>query len=121
MSLNNALLSLLLPVLLMPTSARPQSSDWVERTLKAMTLEEKVGQLFIADLVAVYAHKESPAYRLAEIFVRKYHVGGFILAGGTVTDIAVTTNRLQRESKLPLIISVPSYIGRYRLAIFGSA
>ena len=105
MSLNKTLLSLLLPVLLMPTSARPQSSDWVERTLKSMTLEEKVGQLFIADLVAVYAHKESPAYKLAEVFVRKHHVGGFILAGGTVTDIAVTTNRLQRESKLPLIIN----------------
>ncbi len=96
---------MLLPVLLLPTSAWPQNGDWAERTLKSMTLEEKVGQLFIADLVAVYAHKESPAYRLAEKFVREYHVGGFILAGGTVTDIAVTTNRLQRESKLPLIIN----------------
>lgn len=102
MSLNKTLLFVLL---LVPMSARPQSTDWVESTLKSMTLEEKVGQLFIADLVAVYEHKENPAYKLAEKFVREYHVGGFILAGGTVTDIALTTNRLQRESKLPLIIN----------------
>lgn len=89
----------------MSVSARTQDTDWVEKTLKSMTREEKVGQLFIADLVAVYSHKESPAYTLAEKYVRDYHVGGFILAGGTVTDIAVTTNRLQHESTIPLIIS----------------
>lgn len=92
-------------LLLVPMTVQPQSSDWVENTLRSMTLEEKVGQLFIADLVAVYAHTESPAYALARKFVQEYHVGGFILAGGTVTDIAVTANRLQRESKLPLIIN----------------
>jgi beta-glucosidase-like glycosyl hydrolase len=37
--------------------------------------------------------------------VRRYHVGGFVLAGGTVTDIAVMTNALQRESKYPLLIN----------------
>lgn len=92
-------------VLLMPMSAQSQPSAWVESTLASMSLEEKVGQLLVADLIAVYAHKESPSVTLAESFVRDYHVGGFILAGGTVTDIALTTNRLQRLSKLPLIIS----------------
>lgn len=104
-ALNNILLTLFLFFLIVPMRARTQNIDWVEATLKAMTLEEKVGQLFVADLVAVYSHRESPAYKLAEKFVRDYHVGGFILAGGTVTDIAVMTNRLQRESKIPLIIS----------------
>ena len=102
MSLSKALLTLIFLVLLAPGNVRSQSGDWVETTLRSMTLEEKVGQIFIADLVAVYVHKQSPAYTLAEHFVQQYHVGGFILAGGTVTDIAVTTNRLQRESKLPV-------------------
>jgi len=85
--------------------AHSQTSDWVEKTLKVMSLEEKVGQLFIADLVAVYEHSKSPAFQLAEKWVRQYHVGGFVLAGGTVTDIAVMTNRLQRLAKIPLIIN----------------
>ena len=85
--------------------ANAQHKGWVESTIASMSLEEKVGQLFCADLVAVYANRESPSFLLAKEFVHKYHVGGFILAGGTVTDIALTTNALQRESKFPLLIS----------------
>src|SRR3990172_11401893 len=71
---------------------------WVETTLRSMTLEEKIGQLFVVDLVAVYAHRESPAYRYAVNMIKRYHVGGFVLAGGTVTDIAMMTNALDRKS-----------------------
>jgi beta-N-acetylhexosaminidase len=86
-------------------NADAQQNSWVESTLSSMTLEEKVGQLFVADLVAVYANRESPSFRLAKDFIHKYHVGGFVLAGGVVTDIAIVTNELQRESKLPLLIN----------------
>ena len=82
-----------------------QDNGWVESTIASMTLEEKVGQLFVADLVAVFANKESSSFQLAKEFVHKYHVGGFVLAGGVVTDIAIVTNALQRESKLPLLIN----------------
>ncbi len=87
------------------TTAGAQNQSWVEKTLASMTLAEKVGQLFVADLVAVYSHKQSPNYRYALEMIRRYHVGGFVLAGGTVTDIAVMTNALQRESKIPLLIN----------------
>jgi beta-glucosidase-like glycosyl hydrolase len=85
--------------------AGAQDQNWVETALAQMTLEEKVGQLFVADLVAVYSHKQSPNYRYALEMIRQYHVGSFVLAGGTVTDIAVMTNALQRESKFPLLIN----------------
>ena len=86
-------------------NAIAQQNSWIESTLGSMTVEEKVGQLFVADLVAVFSNKESPSYQLAKEFVHKYHVGGFVLAGGAVTDIAIVTNALQRESKLPLLIN----------------
>jgi beta-glucosidase-like glycosyl hydrolase len=92
-------------VMMIPMSAQAQKSEWVESTLASMTPEEKVGQLFIADLVAVYSNRQSPNFRLAEEFVQRYHVAGFVLAGGTVSDIALMTNALQRESKIPLIIN----------------
>jgi len=98
----NTLLPLIFLVLM---QGRAQDTDWVASTLKSMTLEEKVGQLFIADVVAVYSHKQSPVYRYAIDMITRYHVGGFILAGGTVTDIAVMTNALQSESRIPLIIN----------------
>ena len=90
---------------MIPMSAQAQKSEWVDSTLASMTPEEKVGQLFIADLVAVYSNRQSPNFLLADDFVRRYHVGGFVLAGGTVSDIALMTNALQRESKIPLIIN----------------
>jgi beta-glucosidase-like glycosyl hydrolase len=86
-------------------TVRAQDQNWIETALAQMTLEEKVGHLFVADLVAVYSHKQSPNYRYALEMIRQYHVGGFVLAGGTVTDIAVMTNALQRESKFPLLIN----------------
>lgn len=86
-------------------SVRAQDTNWVESTIASMTLEEKVGQLFIADLIAVYSHLESDNFRLARERVIKYHVGGFVLAGGTVSDIALMTNALQKLSRTPLLIN----------------
>ncbi|MGH7451701.1 MAG: hypothetical protein ACRENG_10175, partial [bacterium] len=51
------------------TGARAQNSNWVETTLASMTIEEKVGQLFVADLVAVYSHQQSPNFRYAQEMV----------------------------------------------------
>jgi beta-N-acetylhexosaminidase len=82
-----------------------QQSRWVDSTLASLTVEEKVGQLFVADLVAVYSNRESPNFRLALEWIHKYRVGGFVLAGGVATDIALMTNALQRESKVPLLIN----------------
>lgn len=82
-----------------------QNLTWVETTLASMTLEEKVGQLFVADLVAVYSSRESPVMRYAIELIQRYHVGAFILAGGAPVDIALTTNALQRASKIPLLIN----------------
>lgn len=82
-----------------------QNLTWVETTLASMSVEEKVGQLFVEDLVAVYSSNESPITQYAKELIHRYHVGSFILAGGTATDVALMTNALQRESKIPLLIN----------------
>ncbi len=96
----------LFPLLLcIQSPMRAQDTNWVESTLASMSIEEKVGQLFIADCIATYAHRESESFRLARKWVIKYHVGGFVIAGGTVTDIAVTANALQKISRIPLVFN----------------
>lgn len=82
-----------------------QNQHWVDTTLSSMTLEEKIGQLFVVELVALYGHRDSPSYQYALEMVRRFHVGGFLLAGGNTLDIAMVTNALQKESKLPLLIN----------------
>ncbi|MBP1656894.1 MAG: beta-lactamase [Bacteroidetes bacterium] len=97
---------LLLASLLLPSgfcTAQPQR--WVDSTLHSLSLEERVGQLFVVELVALFTHEEDRAYTYALEMINRYHVGSFILAGGTTIEIPVVTNRLQRASRVPLLIN----------------
>ncbi len=87
------------------SSLHSQDHRWPDSTLSFLTLEEKIGQLFVVELVASYSHHDSPSYQYALEMVRKFHVGGFLLAGGNTLDIPMVTNMLQKESKLPLLIN----------------
>jgi beta-glucosidase-like glycosyl hydrolase len=82
-----------------------QSTRWVDSTLASLTLEERVGQLFVVELAAIYTHESDQAYRYALDMIHNYHVGTFILGGGNVLDIPVIANRLQNVSKVPLFIN----------------
>jgi beta-N-acetylhexosaminidase len=97
---------LLLAGLLLPSGiCRAQPQRWVDSTLHSLPLEERVGQLFVVELVALFTHEEDRAYTYALEMINRYHVGSFILAGGTTIDIPAVTNRLQRASRVPLLIN----------------
>jgi beta-N-acetylhexosaminidase len=97
-----SVLCCLLVLLSAKSIAQPQ--QWVDSTLASLTLEERVGQLFVVELAAVYTHEDDAAYKYALEMIRRYHVGSFILGGGNVLDIPVITNKLQSVSKVPLLI-----------------
>ncbi len=91
----------------------PAATQWVETTLRKMTLDEKVGQVIFATYHGSFTATDAPAY--AEIMrdVEKLHVGGFInVTQGSPLGIvksqayptAVLTNQLQAKSKLPLLV-----------------
>ncbi len=86
-------------------TAGAQESRWVDSTLASLSVEEKVGQLLVAELVALYTHEEHPAYLYALDRIQRFHVGSFILGGGSVLDIPLVTNKLQKASKVPLLIN----------------
>ena len=58
---------------------RPQVPDWSEETLRAMTLDEKIGQLF---MIAIYSNKDKEYQEKIEGIIRKYHIGGLIFFQG---------------------------------------
>lgn len=97
---------LLLTLSLTPcASSVAQGPRWVDSTLASLTLEEKVGQLFVAELVPLFTNEDDTAYRYALAMIRDYHVGTFILGGGNVLDIPIITNKLQKASRVPLLIN----------------
>jgi beta-N-acetylhexosaminidase len=104
MHMQTARCTLIVLLLACPLAAA-QHSRWVDSTLATLSLEERVGQLFVAELVPLYTHEDHPAYRYALDMVRRLHVGTFILGGGNVLDIPLITNKLQSVSRVPLLIN----------------
>src|SRR3954468_14206553 len=49
---------------------------WAQKTLKKMTLEEKVGQLFMVWARIQFTNVNSPEYLKLKDAVQKYHLGG---------------------------------------------
>ncbi len=86
-------------------SLNPLTSSWVETTLARMTLAEQIGQMLMADFPAVFTSREHENWRRIQSLIREQHLGGIILAGGSIFDIAVLTNELQQSSKMPLLVN----------------
>jgi beta-N-acetylhexosaminidase len=87
---------------------------WAEKTLRKLSLEEKVGQVFMVWARAEFLNVESPQYLQLRDTMRKYHLGGFVLTvpydppflyRNQPYEAAALLNRLQRDSKLPLLIA----------------
>ena len=75
----------------------PVDNRWVGQTLKSMTLDEKIGQLFIP---AQVSHSRSLEW------IQKYHIGGIWFARVEAKKIAEDLNALQLASKYPLLVTV---------------
>src|SRR5258707_447744 len=87
---------------------------WAEKTLRKLSLEEKVGQLFMIWVRAEFLNLDSPEYLQLRDNMRKYHVGSFamtvrweppFLYRNQPYEAAELLNRLQQESKLPLLFA----------------
>ncbi len=73
--------------------------------IEKMSLDEKIGQLFVYSGHGVYANEQSASYRDLVHQVRDNKVGGIIWFVSDVYETAWLTQRLQREAKIPLLVS----------------
>src|SRR6202040_3470199 len=87
---------------------------WAEKTLRGLTVEEKIGQVFMIWCRASFLNVESPEYLQLLDDMKKYHVGSFAMSVHVDGPYLLRTepyeaaellNRLQKESKLPLIFA----------------
>jgi beta-N-acetylhexosaminidase len=78
-------------------------AEWVESSLREMTLEERVGQLIMPDTTGVLMHEESPEFRRLSAAIERFYVGGFIIYSGDALTAAALTNRLQARARVPLL------------------
>lgn len=85
-----------------------QQSKWAESQLAKMTLDQKIGQLF---MVAAYSNKDEA--HVAEIveLIKNQHIGGLIFFQGGPVRQARLTNHYQALSKTPLLIGMDAEWG----------
>jgi len=74
---------------------------WVDSILSSMTIDEKIGQLF---MVQAYSNLDSVHENKIKEMIQNYHVGNLIFMQGTPKKQAELTNMYQSLSKVPLMI-----------------
>jgi len=72
---------------------------------RVLTLDEKIGQMFSVGAHGIFMSESSPAYQQLLHQVRDNHVGGFIWFVSNVYETALLNQKLQRASRIPLLIS----------------
>ena len=82
-----------------------EHAEWAEETLRAMTLEERAGQVLMPETSGILMHEESEQYARARRAIQELGVGGFIIYNGDALTTAALTNRLQRLASIPLIFA----------------
>jgi beta-N-acetylhexosaminidase len=87
------------------TASHAEATRWADETLKMLSLEQKVAQMICEQMRGEYVPEDSPQFQYWLKLARDHGIGGFVVYGGTPHDTARLLNRLQREAKIPLLIS----------------
>jgi beta-N-acetylhexosaminidase len=112
-----------------PPAAPSITETWAQSTLSTLSLEEKVGQLFMVRMRVEFLGSDSPEYLRLRDSIRKYHVGslamsvpaaGHFLYGNDRYQTVTLLNRLQSESKLPLLVAGDFERGVLPARLFGT-
>jgi beta-N-acetylhexosaminidase len=77
---------------------------WVERTLAALSLREKVGQMIMPWMSGAYVAEDSPEFDRLAAWVERDGIGGIVLSVGMPLNVAAKLNALQRRARVPLLV-----------------
>lgn len=91
-----------------PDFLKYKKDKWVDSLMNKMTLDQKIGQLF---MIQAYSNKSSLHLEELLQLVNKYEVGGVIfMQGGPLAQVKIS-NRLQKDSNIPLLVAIDAENG----------
>ncbi|MCX7863198.1 MAG: serine hydrolase [Bacteroidales bacterium] len=85
-----------------------KAEQWADSVLKSLTIEEKIGQLFMID---AHPQKDKKHWERVANYVKDYHIGGIIFFKSGPKQLALMSNYLQEKAKIPLLISIDAEWG----------
>jgi len=86
-------------------TAGPSGLRWVGRSLKNMSLREKIGQMIICRYIGRFVNQESDYFAQLKHLIEDQHIGGLIMFRGMVYETAALTNACQDMADIPLLIA----------------
>lgn len=106
-------LTIILPIASKAQHVSPLYKDsiqmkWVNEKYNSMSLEEKVGQLFI---VAAYTNRDVVHENDIQKLIEEEHIGGLIFMQDQAAHQIELTNKFQSISKIPLLIGMDAECG----------
>ena len=90
---------------------REKAQQWVDKTYKSLTQDEKLGQLFIT---ALYTNKDQNHINFVRQLVNKEKIGGIILMQDNAAQEIDLVNEFQASSGVPLLIGMDAEWGLYQ-------
>ena len=81
-----------------PFNLNNEQIKWVKNTIASMSIEEKIGQLFINLTL-----KRDP--ETIDKLCNRYHIGGVRWQGGTLEEIYEQNRLFQEKSRIPVLIA----------------
>ncbi len=98
-----------------PVHVDRDGEKWAQKTLKKLSLEEKVGQMFMVRLIMPqFVNIKNPEYLKWLEQIERYHLGSVLLTvsadGPSLSksepyEAAMLINQLQRAAKVPLLVA----------------
>lgn len=89
-------------------SSSTDKSKWVTNTYNKLSLEEKIGQLF---MVAAYSGGKNYNEPAITKLIENKQIGGLIFMQGTPEEQAIQTNKYQRMANVPLLLAMDAEWG----------
>ncbi|MGO2102728.1 MAG: glycoside hydrolase family 3 N-terminal domain-containing protein [Psychroflexus halocasei] len=82
--------------------------QWADSIYKNMSLDQKIGQLFMLDIFSSASDKD---IKFLKHRIKKYHIGGIIFSKGTAEEQVKLTNEFQKIAETPLLIGMDAEWG----------
>ena len=95
------------PLLVKPID-RINQEKWVDSLYNNMSLDQKIGQLFMP---MVFSKKDSSHYIATLKLIKKYHIGGIVFSLGSPFKQTKWLNSFQKSSKTPLLVAMDAEWG----------
>ena len=97
-----------------PLQLTSAAQKWADKRLRKLSLEEKIGQMFMIRAYSEFLNIDSAEYLQLRDAIHRYHIGSVLLTvrvdgpfllKSQPYEGAMFTNRLQQESMLPLLFA----------------